>query len=59
VATGLGFAVGPLLSGVIYKSLGIHAVFYVCSGILSAAAAYGILFLELPSPSSPEPRGNS
>ena len=59
VATGLGFAVGPLLSGVIYKSLGIHAVFYVCSGILSAAAAYGILFLELPSPSSPEVRGNS
>jgi hypothetical protein len=44
---------------VIYKSLGIHAVFYVCSGILSAAAAYGILFLELPSPSSPEVRGNS
>jgi len=49
-ATGAGFAAGPLLSGMIYKTYGIDPVFYVCSGVLLASSLYGLLFLH------PEPQ---
>jgi len=41
-ATGVGFAAGPLLSGLIYKTWGIDPVFYVCAGFLGLAALYGL-----------------
>ena len=46
-ATGVGFAAGPLISGIIYKHWGIDPVFYVCAGFLLAAAVYGFFFLRV------------
>jgi MFS family permease len=48
-ATGAGFATGPLVSGMIYKSYGIDLVFHACSGFLLIASIYGLFFLH-PSP---------
>ena len=48
VATGAGFAAGPLVSGMIYKGHGIDLVFYACSGFLLTASIYGLFFLHLP-----------
>ena len=45
-ATGAGFATGPLLSGMVYKSYGIDPVFYACSGFLLAASGYALFFLH-------------
>jgi MFS family permease len=45
-ATGAGFATGPLVSGMIYKSYGIDPVFYACAGFLLAASLYGFVFLR-------------
>ncbi len=50
-ATGIGFAIGPLLSGVIYRHLGIDPVFTLCSGFLFGAALYGLFFLHPPETS--------
>jgi MFS family permease len=52
-ATGAGFATGPLVSGMIYKTYGIDPVFYACSGFLLAASIYGLFFLE------PQPQNTS
>jgi MFS family permease len=48
-ATGAGFATGPLVSGMIYESVGIDLVFHACSGFLLIASFYGLFFLHLPS----------
>ncbi len=45
-ATGAGFAAGPLVSGMIYKSHGIDSVFHICSGFLLAASVYAVFFLH-------------
>jgi MFS family permease len=50
-ATGAGFATGPLVSGMIYKSYGIEWVFHACSGFLLLASVYGLFFLHVPSKS--------
>ena len=47
-ATGAGFATGPLVSGMIYKTYGIDLVFHACSGFLLIASIYGLFFLHLP-----------
>jgi MFS family permease len=47
-AGGAGFATGPLVSGMIYKSYGIDPVFHACSVFLLAASLYGLFFLHLP-----------
>jgi DHA1 family multidrug resistance protein-like MFS transporter len=47
-ATGAGFATGPLLSGMIYKTYGIDLVFRACSGFLIIASIYGLFFLHPP-----------
>lgn len=47
-ATGAGFATGPLVSGMLYKSYGIDSVFHVCSVFLLAASVYGAFFLNPP-----------
>ena len=46
-ATGVGFAAGPLISGIIYKNWGVDPVFYVCAGFLAVAAVYGFFFLRV------------
>ncbi len=48
-AAGAGFATGPLVSGMIYKSYGIDLVFHACSLFLLIASVYGLFFLHLPS----------
>lgn len=48
VATGTGFAAGPLVSGAFFKWYGINSVFYLCAGTLFAAALYGAFFLRIP-----------
>lgn len=47
VATGAGFAAGPLVSGAFFKWFGIDSVFYLCAGTLFAAALYGTVFLRI------------
>jgi len=47
-ATGAGFATGPLVSGMIYKTYGIDLVFHACSGFLLIASIYGLFFLHPP-----------
>jgi MFS family permease len=52
-ATGAGFATGPLVSGMIYKTYGIDPVFYACSGFLVTASFYGLLFLPAQDQKTP------
>lgn len=54
VATGAGFAAGPLVSGVIFKWFGIDSVFYLCAATLFAAALYGAFFLRISTAGSSE-----
>ncbi len=58
VATGAGFAAGPLVSGAVFKWFGIDSVFFLCAGTLLAAALYGAFFLRISSsgPRGPRPR---
>lgn len=49
VATGAGFAAGPLVSGAVFKWFGIDSVFFLCAATLLAAALYGAFFLRLSS----------
>ena len=57
-ATGAGFALGPVLSGVIFKALGIDTVFHACSGFLLIAVFYGLFFLKT-AQEAPSPAGSA